>query len=401
MKLLLRLWVFTLSLSCFAESVFLIPPYVVKSDFEEDLLRFKLNTDYQLRIVVDDGEGDPRSYTEQFQENILYTINLGKGNCDGEVSYLFKGGPQEDIIHSGFYNQIPCDSYQDLNFVFMGDTQWKEDRHEKLAKAMVKRLRGNEKFVVHAGDVVQTGGDHEHWVEFFQKGSAYLNRLPIVSAVGNHEYRDVGDDATPRNFQHYLRWQGSNYLGVNKYRFPQVDLIVLNSNFKDLNDYDGERVLHWLEHELEISKLSGKHVIVAAHHPPFASSLAKYGKSCKIMRKEVVPILERAGNVLLVIAGHTHVYERSYKDGINYVTTGPAGGKRFPAHFPNKYRVFLDRKFLETFSRVQISKNYIKLETYNRKDEKIDTFAKNFEDVDPPFRMGEFGSNSPILFKDY
>ena len=38
-----------------------------------------------------------------------------------------------------------------------------------------------------------------------------------------------------------------------------------------------------------------------------------------------MPLFEGLG-VQLVLSGHTHLYERSVKDGVNYLVGGPAGG---------------------------------------------------------------------------
>lgn len=76
--------------------------------------------------------------------------------------------------------------------------------------------------------------------------------------------------------------------------------------------------------------------------------------------------------VPLLLSGHTHMYERSLKNGVNYVVAGPAGGKPNKPSDKNPYKVAFDQNAL-TFTKIKISNKLIFIETYNEENRLIDS----------------------------
>ena len=71
-------------------------------------------------------------------------------------------------------------------------------------------------------------------------------------------------------------------------------------------------MLQWLEEDL--ASTAQKWIVAYFHHPPYtrgSHNSSKYGKGRMVkMRERAIPVME-AGGVDLVMAGHSHVYERS------------------------------------------------------------------------------------------
>ena len=69
------------------------------------------------------------------------------------------------------------------------------------------------------------------------------------------------------------------------------------------------------------------------------------------MQRHISSILEKY-KVPLVLSGHTHMYERSYKNGVHYIVAGPAGGRPASLIVKNRYMKFLDKDSL-TFTKIK------------------------------------------------
>jgi predicted phosphodiesterase len=98
--------------------------------------------------------------------------------------------------------------------------------------------------------------------------------------------------------------------------------------------------------------------IVVFHHPPFSRSVMQvpqyYRKEYLALRQYFVPLFEKLG-VDMVLNGHTHIYERSVKSGIQYITTGAAGGAMGFMKPPNPFEVVAPQK-VRTIIQLEVSR---------------------------------------------
>ena len=67
---------------------------------------------------------------------------------------------------------------------------------------------------------------------------------------------------------------------------------------------------------------------------------------------------------------------RSFKDGVNYIVAGPAGGRANKPTLTNKYQQSFDSNAL-TFTKIKYSNKTFKLETYNQDNIIIDQLFIN------------------------
>ncbi|HSC39271.1 MAG TPA: metallophosphoesterase family protein, partial [Chitinophagaceae bacterium] len=182
------------------------------------------------------------------------------------------------------------------------------------------------------GDNAYPGGtDDQHQLNLFNiyDNTIFANH-PVFSVPGNHEYdndpkgveglrgtheipyydifslpTDAECGGTPSGTEHYYSFDYGN-----------IHFIMLDSY-----GYDGNKLLYdstgpqglWLKADLAAWSGKRKWIIVCLHHPPYTHGTHDSEKEGDLIaiRQHVTPILERY-NVDVVLAGHSHVYERSF-----------------------------------------------------------------------------------------
>jgi len=359
-----------------ANKHFIISPYTLKADNGDIHLKFQTQKKVKLNVsIIRNGTENIDSIQEvEATPEKLINLNLGHHTCDNNLGYnitMVNGALEEKLVNTNLPS-FECHIYDEFTFGFISDTQSKPKNHKKVADAMVKHLEKNKiNFVLHTGDITHVGGENERWLNFFNVAQSYLGGRPIMAAIGNHSYwKDKTNKPLPELFQKYMRWEGSEEIGYMTAIYPLFQMVIINSNFDKLVNTEVEKQFAWLEQTLKEAQLQNRTTMVAMHYPPFSTSFFQASKAAKFLRKYYVPLFEKYG-VKLVLTGHTHVYERSFKDGVNYVIAGPAGGIRGIPMGRNKHRVMADT-FARTFTTIKVTKDQISLKTMNHKRKEID-----------------------------
>lgn len=261
---------------------------------------------------------------------------------------------------------------KDFQFIYYGDAQigldstWPEVVRQAEAKA--PDSIGS----VHAGDLIDTGGNEGQWVNWFagmEKSAASTN---VMAAPGNHEYSGdkkleawkanfeyphnnpgtdtigamaqlaVGDTDTARQYAAYFShwaefaaetvyftdYQDTRFITINATRdsaFLTPDALPActgatcpSANVARLwTEFQGA----WLDHVLETSP--SKWNVVTFHQPVFSTSA---GRNEPVLREVWVPIFQKH-DIDLVLMGHDHTYARGFvnedKTDTEGITTGP------------------------------------------------------------------------------
>lgn len=167
------------------------------------------------------------------------------------------------------------------------------------------------------------GKDEEYQKNVFDVyQQAFLQNLPIYPSPGNHDYGGKHDPSFPPYFKIFnmpsegqaggVSSHSESYYSVN---YGPVHLIALDTEMREssgmmLKDGKGEQV-DWLKKDLAANKLPW--VVVYFHKPPYSkgSHDSDIELDMKSMRENMTSIFEEY-KVDLVIAGHSHVYERSF-----------------------------------------------------------------------------------------
>jgi predicted phosphodiesterase len=212
-------------------------------------------------------------------------------------------------------------------FALVGDTQW--NSRTPWAWGVIADLvwKDRPNFIIHAGDVVDTGTRKTDWTEqFFPAGHIAMSRFPMYTVLGNHE-----QDA--QFYYDYMVNPAPEYYYTFKYGNAQFFMIDTN---RDVTE--GSEQYDWLEWELAKSDATWKFVV--HHHPPYSTEENDHGdtyigaSTYQTHARNLTPLYDAYG-VDFCLFGHTHVYERTWpifneainlKDGVVYINSGGAGG---------------------------------------------------------------------------
>ncbi len=214
-----------------------------------------------------------------------------------------------------------------FTFVAIGDTQ---SQPQVVARIADLAYETRPSLLVHAGDLVTTGGDKSHWVNhFFPNMRPLIERVAIMPVLGNHEqdaklYYDYMSLPEPE------RWYTFSY--------GDADFFMIDGN-RSLRDRSEQ--LEWLDAALAASDAEWKFAIL--HQPPWTSDSNDYGNTLETSSKRgdmnarnITSTLEKHG-VDICFSGHVHDYERTFpmidgevvpwdEGGVIYVTTAGGGG---------------------------------------------------------------------------
>ncbi len=376
-------------------NVFSIKPYLILIDDNKAYLKFKLNKDADIALKIkstNNNYENIKAINKTFLASKVYNISLGKYLCGKSFYYQFiiNGGKQiiEQNIKTSNCRKNELDNSPRV-VGLIADTQYLNrfgyKRFLKVAEvAKQKKKEYNFDLMIHAGDVVQTGAKTYQWEKYFNVHS-YLENTFSLTTVGNHAYWDniCNDGYLPCNFYKYKRvisdesfvTKDALEIGNMVVDYHGIRFIAFNNNFSDFDEFASPIIQYdWLSEQLKIANENRKKVILVMHEPPISSSWNNYMMSSRFLLKDIfVPLFERYKDTIkLIISGHTHIYERSFKNGINYFVSGPAGGILSPYVYVNKYAVF-KKAFVSTFSLLFIYKDKIKIKSFDKNSKIIDS----------------------------
>ena len=171
---------------------------------------------------------------------------------------------------------------------------------------------------LHVGDMAYADGtDTEFTLNFFGMYEDVLRNTTSWPALGNHEGHtsDSSTETGPYYDAYVLPSDGrsgglpSGTEAYYAFDYGNVHFIVLDSH--DSSRAPGGPMLTWLREDLDAT--DAQWVVAYWHHPPYSKGSHDSDSVGQLieMRENVLPILE-AHNVDLVLAGHSHIYERSY-----------------------------------------------------------------------------------------
>jgi predicted phosphodiesterase len=188
-----------------------------------------------------------------------------------------------------------------------------------------------------AGDLVNNGSDPLAYPRFLQKLS--LMKTPQLLVPGNHDYDGFYEDLEPDLMKRYLFRKGDRTFGMQV--FGPLALITLdpNENFP-VSIPEGALQRTWFEEAMESQawKVASWKMIVL-HQPPYSQGWPDY-QGEKSIQDLLEPYFHR-GLVDVVVAGHTHDYERLTRyfsgNSVTFLVVGGAGGGLEPEGKDSKF----------------------------------------------------------------
>jgi hypothetical protein len=211
----------------------------------------------------------------------------------------------------------------EFRFVVFGDTRSGHATHRAIVKRIVDAAPD---FVIHTGDLVETGRSKSEWDRFFRIEAPLLRSAPFYPTLGNHEDHDPGLPGS-----HYLDifhlpgnelWYAFDY-GHARFLCLKADTFPVGIWFP------GQEQLGWLEEQLAANEAPW--LFVFFHVGLFTSRSEGFLETG--MRERLVPLFEQYG-VDAVFMGHHHSYERILVNGITYIVTAGGGASLYELNQP-------------------------------------------------------------------
>lgn len=236
--------------------------------------------------------------------------------------------------------------------VIYGDSRSGHSVHDAIVRTIIET---EAKAVVHTGDLVNDGASAADWTTFNNITWEMVESTAFYPALGNH---DLPPELFFDSFElpNNERWYSVEVDGLH--------FVVLDSNSEIT---PGSEQYEWLDSEL--SRVADDFAAVVFHHPVLSTG---YHGDELGLAPILVPLFERY-DVELVLNGHDHDYERSFKDGIYYVVTGGGGAPLRRQEGISPYsQVF---KSVHHFCTLSIAEGAVKVEVFNLDLRPIDSFV--------------------------
>ena len=222
-----------------------------------------------------------------------------------KTQYVYRVG---DGVHwsEWFQFETASEKPEPFGFIYFGDAQNDLKRHWSRVVRGAYSDMPKAKFIIHAGDLVNSGGSDAEWGEWFQAAGWINGMVPSVPTPGNHEYsggKPKSGSGLTAHWRKQFALPEHGPIGLEESAFTMdyqgVRFVSLNSN---------ERIaeqIPWMEKVL--SNNPNRWTILTFHHPIY--STAK-GRDNKALREKWRPVFERYP-IDLILQGHDHTYGRS------------------------------------------------------------------------------------------
>ena len=259
------------------------------------------------RIRLTGLEPDTRYY---------YAVGNPDGNRYAGSGYRFHTAPVADDVPVRFaVLGDPGDPTAQQKAARNALTAWLE-RHARPDRPWLDLL------LTTGDNAYRSGSNTQFQHGFFEPYASLLRRVPVLPAYGNH-------DARRRVFFRLFDFPAhgeSGGLPSGTEHWFAVDYGPLHVVMLDTTSQPvvpGNPMLDWLRRDLAASDKPWR--VAVMHHPPYTRGSHdsdrrrdSHGRMFEV-REHLLPILE-AGGVDMVIAGHSHMYERSHLLDCHYGT---------------------------------------------------------------------------------
>jgi 3',5'-cyclic AMP phosphodiesterase CpdA len=236
-------------------------------------------------------------------------------DLEPSTTYAYRVG-RDSAWSEWFQFRTASKKAEPFTFLYFGDAQgglrvlWPRVLRQAFLTAPDAR------FMAFGGDLVEDAQTDRHWGEFLHGGGWLFGTIPIIPAVGNHDYRGPTPD-THWRAQFTLPEHGPE--GHEEYAF--------------FNDYQGMRLISlnsmgsvgrqskWLEGVLADNP--NPWTVLMFHYPVFSREGIESSQA-----REWKQIIDKHG-VDLVLNGHEHCYARTGLEGSAVYVKSVSGSKMY------------------------------------------------------------------------
>ena len=219
-----------------------------------------------------------------------------------------------------FVTPPPVGTVKPIRFWALGDSGTGREPQANVHSAMLQTVKRDGRpldFWLHLGDMAYgTGRDVEFQSRFFEMYAPTLRSSVCWPTMGNNEGANSrGATGIGPYYDAYVVPTRGEVGGIASGTEAYYAFDFANIHFVCLDSHDLERkpsgaMAKWLKADLE--KTKAEWVIAFWHHPPYTKGSHDSDKEKDLteMRELIMPLID-SGGVDLVLAGHSHIYERS------------------------------------------------------------------------------------------
>lgn len=227
------------------------------------------------------------------------------------------------VESQSFLSRMPA-AGQPCRFAAWADSQGGWPTFGRLVALMAARAPH---FSVGIGDLVNDGSDPAAWRAFLAATAPLAVQVPVIPVAGNHDYDGFYNTLRPQHYLELFRPSGTTWFAwsCGSARFVAIDL---NAEFP-IGVSAASKQHEWLMNEVRSPAWIGAAWrILLVHQPPWSRSWAGYDGDESV--RALVEPLAATHRLDLVIAGHSHAYERLARPvsgrEVQVLITGGAGG---------------------------------------------------------------------------
>jgi hypothetical protein len=285
------------------------------------IVRWRTDTASDSRVRFGTTAGNLTETADDATQTTEHLVQLS-GLTPG-TQYFYSVGTTSTTLASGpdhtFFTAPPAGTAQSTRVWVLGDSGTGDATAAAVRNGYTTfgADRYTDVWLMLGDNAYDTGTDAEFQTAVFDMYPSYLRQTPLWSAIGNHETAQATNPPlTIPYFQSFTfptaGEAGGAASGTEKYYsfdYGRIHFIALDSMTS--SRLPGSPMLTWLQADLESTLQDW--IIAFWHHPPYSKGSHNSDTETELvqMRANVLPLLE-AGGVDLVLAGHSHSYERSY-----------------------------------------------------------------------------------------
>jgi hypothetical protein len=270
------------------------------------------------RSVTNTVPGVRTNISQVYITNVVYLHEITLTNLRPNSTYTYAAEMNDRRAPSKKFKTFGPSPGR-VRFIAYGDTRTNPKMHAAIAAHF---RRHSPDFILHTGDLVAAGTRYDLWSrEFFGPLSGVIDQIPLLPAIGNHE-----QDGT--NYLRYVHLPGNERW--YSYDVGPVHLVALDFR----SEKEAEEQFAFARKDLMTAAAPWK--VVFLHYPVF--NIGGHGTGWG--HAAYLPLFHEA-KVDLVMAGHSHIYERFRPIAgaagadtwpITHITTGGGGAPLYATY---------------------------------------------------------------------
>ncbi len=301
-----------------ADDTFDLGPYLMHVTTESIVVMWRTESAEQCSLHY--GPGDDLSLViDETAAVRVHEVELTGLDADTRYAYRVQCGDREGDRHHFVTAPRPG---QPFRFAVWGDSRSNPD----AASSVIARIAEFDPYInVNVGDVVATGIIASQWkTQWFDPLRPLGHEISTYVAIGNHE-ADADSFYELHSYPHPSDDPGHESYYSFTYGNAFFLIIDTNKDFTPDGDTDTP-ISQWIREQVASDAAQNARWRFAfAHHPGYSEgwSPCTYDGE-RTVRDFLLPLLAEHG-FHMYFAGHTHDYERGFKDGMVQIITGGGG----------------------------------------------------------------------------